>query len=293
MKMFSRYLLLIGSALLLSSLPAKARGTYGLNIQVKVDVNLLLDQYKVVFDESKNTIAELVQAYLAHEKEGAFAGSQIDLIDEPTDFRFNLSGMGRVSEDSVYSLNYIGKNWKSSGSLTVERNENCSGSAIPNCRIYHPFLPLSNPFQNSETSFLKVTSAQVIHFNNDPINQLENKVHGTPPILALGPINFQAANYGITQDGGFRTVNKYGNFNVCGPHEPDRDCADAYFDQISIQRTPAQLPHLPGLDGNYEINGYTYTVQATHSVPGPVPLLGIGVAFRYSRKLRQKLRSLK
>jgi len=285
-QVLDRYCLFIGCSLLIVASPARAAGTYSFNISL--DANQF-------FNQVKDTIAELVQAYTNANKPGAFAGSQLDLFDTPTDFRFNLSGIGAVSQDESYSLNYIGENWKTSGVLMVERNEDCSGAAAPpNCIINTPIGP--SPFEDSETAFLKVVSAQVIHFNNEPINQLEGVNHGVPPILALGPINFQAADNFISQSGGFMTVNKYGNFGICDTHDPapHRDCADAYFDQISVQRTPAEFPIFIN-DADYEINGFTYTVRATHthSVPAPLPLLGVGVAFGYARKLRRKVRSMK
>jgi hypothetical protein len=275
-----RYYFFIGCSLIFISLPANAAASYGFNITL--DGNQF-------FNQVKNTIVELVQAFTDANKPGAFAGSQLDIFDTPSDFRFNLSGISAVSKDENYGLNYSGENWKTSGSLRVEKNKNCSGAAIPNCsiNIFPPTLV------DSETALLKVVSAQVVHFNNAPIDQLEGINHGIPPILPLGPINFQAADFFIPQNGGFRTVNKYGIFGKCDTHRPHYDCADAFFDQISLQRTPVgAFPEIVN-DADYEINGFTYTVRATHTVPAPLPFLGIGVAFSYARKIRRKLRSVK
>lgn len=262
--------------------PARAAGNFGFNISL--DANQF-------FNQVKDTIAELVQAYADATKPGAFANSQLDIFDTPTDFRFNLSGIGAVSGDEKTGLNYVGQNWKTTGTLMVERNRDCSGAAIPNCSI-DLFPPT---FEDSETALLKVVSAQAIHFNNEPINQLEGVNHGIPPILALGPIIFQAADNFIPQTGGSTVVNKYGNFGICDTHSPDphRDCADAFFDQISVQRTPVGVfPEFIN-DADYEINGFTYTVRATHQVPVPLPLFGVGAAFGYNRILRKRSSQLK
>lgn len=275
----------IGCSLIFIVQPARAATNFGFNISL--DGN-------VFFNQVKNTINELVQAFTNATKPGPFAASQLDIVDTPSDFRFNLSGISAIIRDESYALNYSGDSWKTSGSLMAERNKNCSGNAIPNC-VISIFPPT---FVDSETAFLKVASAQVIHFNNNPINQLENVNHGLPPILAVGPIVFQAADNAISQDGGFKTINKYGNFGVAGTHSPHRDSADAFFDQILVQRTPVgDFPEIVD-DADYEIIGFTYTVSAKHSttitpVPGPLPLLGVGVALRYSRKIRRKIRSLR
>ncbi|MBM5817565.1 MAG: hypothetical protein FJ083_13575 [Cyanobacteria bacterium K_Offshore_surface_m2_239] len=57
-------------------------------------------------------------------------------------------------------------------------------------------------------------------------------------------------------------------------------------------RTLASLGLPPsGTLGSWTINGTADTITAKIAVPGPVPLLGAGAAFGFSRRLRQRIQS--
>ena len=56
--------------------------------------------------------------------------------------------------------------------------------------------------------------------------------------------------------------------------------------------TPARLG-LPssGTLGSWTINGTSETITGEIAVPDPLPLLGVGAAFEFSRRLRQRIQS--
>lgn len=66
------------------------------------------------------------------------------------------------------------------------------------------------------------------------------------------------------------------NFSTCGPVSAST--------AISVKVGPGVTP------GN---NAASVTVNGNEVVPGPLPLLGVGAAFGYSRKLRMRINSIK
>ena len=71
--------------------------------------------------------------------------------------------------------------------------------------------------------------------------------------------------------------------------------AGVYLLGISLYATqPLLTPTLTGWNRfpfPFQTGPYTLSITGAIGVPGPLPILGLGAAFRYSRKLRQRLQA--
>ena len=121
---------------------------------------------------------------------------------------------------------------------------------------------------------------------------------------------------GISQDSGIfvDTLGLSGNItHKLGPHPDDGFGSPAQFtaswsppfdpsagiDNIKVHPTNSHIDiYTASLQGTTsgigsDIGTYNFTATGIHDVPGPLPILGLGAAFGYSRKLRKLLKSSK
>ena len=269
---------ILGGIILAAAISSSQQANAATSVSISLDGNKL-------FEQVKESVESLIQAFNAATKPGIFSASQVDIADTPNRFLFNLSAINAITANQDWLVSYVGDNWRTSGLIKVFNNQDCSAAVAANCVIPDPDVI----FGDSETDRLALQSATARHFNNAGINALEGKIHGVAEVLTLGPIRFEAASVPLAP-GGVNSPPKVGKFGIVVDHstldgDHHIDSAEAFFDQIDISRDLVGSFD-PTADADYQINGFAYTVNATHAVPGPLPLLGVGTFFGYTRKLR-------
>jgi len=169
--------------------------------------------------------------------------------------------------------------------LNVGNTGTFTGSAQPFFTFSNPGTPLSASGTSSAftitPSSVTVTPPQTFIQTTGGIS---GSYAGTASALAVGALqSYFAASPTISS--------YYANWNVTGVSVPTT--GQAFGDVTPASPQPGIIPvPTPGTLSGQVFLEYTYTVpDPINPVPGPLPILGAGAAFGFSRKLRKRIRS--
>jgi hypothetical protein len=185
------------------------------------------------------------------------------IIDETsTEIRGVFSGLGAILSDENIPLTFEGNHWDFNATLRVLDE-----------------IVLENTWDDADRAF--ITSGSLIH-KSDPDDG--GQPHGLAD--ALDPRVSYIANESMLNPG---QQDKFSKDAVgSSSHPPHRDFLLYSRLRGDVSRDASFLLG----DEDWQIDGFAYEFRATHSVPGPLPLLSPLVALRYARKLKKKFKPL-